>query len=639
MSPQVSPSARNVGTPPTAELIDRLSRFDGPPELFLVNLLAVQCHLASADGGAILRASGKGGQSEVLAIYPQLAEESAIPVWLAQAVELAPQVVAAGVTAVNPLHGPDDMYGQRPGRFLVMVPLRGGQGVRGLATYTIRTSDPAVLEAGRERLEITVSLLSLYEMRLTLQRRHLDFQRVRTAMETLSAINEHNRFAGAAMAASNEIAARWQAERVSFGVLKGRYVHLKATSHTEKFSRKMKLVQDIESTMEECLDQDVEVLYPASAEVAYANRAAGELSKHHGPSVVLSMPLRYGGEVQAVLTVERPSDRPFDLEEIETLRLTGELCTARLLSLHEMDRWFGARLAATVRKGLAAFLGPKHTWAKVAAILVFAAVVFLVFAKGQYRVHSSFAMEAIERRIVPAPYNGELAKVFVDPGDQVSKGQLLAQLKKIEIEVQLAKAKADRIGREKERQSAMQQGKRFEEQVAAEEIKKIAAEIELLRQRIDQADLVAPCDGYVLVGDLKKQIGAPLETGTPLFEVGPLDSLRAELSVPEDQIADVISAMKKATAAGREVEGELATVSEPGRRIEFVVERIIPVAEVVDQRNVFKVWARLQGVDLGRESTMRPGLEGVAKISIERRRYAWIWTRKPANWLRMKLWL
>ena len=38
----------------------------------------------------------------------------------------------------------------------------------------------------------------------------------------------------------------WQCERVSLGFFKGRYVQLRAMSHTEKFSRKMKIVQELE---------------------------------------------------------------------------------------------------------------------------------------------------------------------------------------------------------------------------------------------------------------------------------------------------------------------------------------------------------------------------------------------------------
>ncbi len=108
-----------------------------------------------------------------------------------------------------------------------------------------------------------------------------------------------------------------------------------------------------------------------------------------------------------------------------------------------------------------------------------------------------------------------------------------------------------------------------------------------------------------------------------LFEIAPLDSLRAELYVPEDEISEVRI----------EQEGRLATASFSDQRLRFIVERINPADEVVNNRNVFKVRVRL----LETRPWIRPGMEGVAKITIEKRRYAWIWSRKAVNWIRMKL--
>jgi len=36
---------------------------------------------------------------------------------------------------------------------------------------------------------------------------------------------------------------------------------------------------------------------------------------------------------------------------------------------------------------------------------------------------------------------------------------------------------------------------------------------------------------------------------------------------------------------------------------------------------------------------MRPGMEGLAKVEITKARYAWIWTHRLVNWVRMKLWM
>jgi hypothetical protein len=35
---------------------------------------------------------------------------------------------------------------------------------------------------------------------------------------------------------------------------------------------------------------------------------------------------------------------------------------------------------------------------------------------------------------------------------------------------------------------------------------------------------------------------------------------------------------------------------------------------------------------------LRPGLEGVGKIEVDRRLLVWIWTRQVIDWLRLQLW-
>jgi biotin carboxyl carrier protein len=463
-------------------------------------------------------------------------------------------------------------------------------------------------------------------MRLTLQRRQADLKRLQMAMETLSAINRPNRFIGVAMAFCNEMASQWHCERAGIGFLKGRYVQLKAMSHTEKFNRKMRIVQDIESVMEECLDQDIEIIYPADQEAAYIDRAAGELSKRYGPLAILSLPLRQDGAARAVLTLHRPADRPFNPEEIETARLTCELCTARLVSLYDSDRWIGAKAAQQIHRAVAGLLKPKYTWTKVAAMAIFVALIFVIFAKGQFRAEAPCVLEATCQQLVPAPFDGYIKSVSVLEGDMVEAGKTtLAKLDAAELMLQLAEAKAEKLGWDKQADAARGKLNTADVQIAEANADRIKAKIDLLEYQIRQANITSPIGGIVVKGDLKRAIGAPVKTGDVLFEIAALESLRAQLLVPEDQIANI-----------REGQGGyLATVSFPGQRIRFVVERVNPMAEVVNGRNVFKVRVHL----LTTYPWMRPGMEGMAKVSIGRRSYVWIWTRRLANWVRMKFWL
>jgi len=624
---ETAPQVLGAGGRSTAEVVNQLTNFTGPPEQFVAGLLALQCRLSGASGGAFLRI-GPEQTADILAVHPPLPDGAPAPPWIGQLAEFAGDALKAGKTTVKPLHGKDDLYGQEAKRHLVMVPL-SGEGFSGLVAYVIESQVPAALNAARDRLEATVGFLNLYEMRQALQRRQFDIERLRVALKVLPAVNEHDRFVAAAMAFCNEAAARWQCERVGLGFLKGRYVHLRAMSHTDKFSRKMKLVQDIEAAMEECLDQDTEVLYPSAPDATYVSRAAAELSRRHGPTAILSLPLRRRGEVVAVLTLERAADRPFDLPEIESIRLTCELCTARLVSLYEHDRWFGARMARGARKALAFAVGPKHTWKKLVAMLVLAVAVFAVVARGDYTVEAPFSLVAARRQVVPAPFDGYLKEVNVKPGDKVVADRtVLARFETAELELELAAKEADRATYLTQAVAAMKEEKLAEAEIARTQARRVAKQIELLEYQIARASIRSPISGTVVKGDMERHIGAQFKTGTVLFEVAPIDSLRAELAVPEDEISDV-------RTGGEKKAGRLATKTYPDQRFEFEIERINPIAEVVNRRNVFKVRARL----LETAEWMRPGLEGRARIHIGRRRKIWLWTHRMVKWLRMRLWL
>lgn len=622
--------------PTMTDLVDRLSRFDGPPEAFLSNLLAVQCYIAAASGGAILRMATQGGQVEALAIHPPIPQGGRAPLWLAQAVEHGPGVLNSGGTSIKPVQAPDDLYGAPPRMFLVLVPIRGATSVRGVAGYLIETADQSALAICRERLELTVSLLSLYEMRLTLQRRQLDMSRMRLAMDVLGAVNDHDRFAGAGMAFCNELASRLQCDRVGLGFLKGKYVHLKALSHTEKFTRKMKLVQDVESAMEECLDQDVEVIYPSTPESTYVSRSTKELATRQSPMAVLSLPLRRAGEVVGTATLERPVEKPFSPEEIESLRLTCDLCTPRLNNLHQHDRWFGARAAGAIRKGAALAVGSKHTWAKLLVLGLLGLVLFTIFAFGPKDAEGTFAFEATVQQALVSPFPGKLESVSVKPNQEVKKGQVLAVMDTKELLDELAKANGDLESSRTSAEKARGEGKTVEVQYHQSQARKYASQIALIQKKIEAATITSPIDGKVISNkDWTREYRPYLETGDPIFEVAPLMQIRAVIDVPEEDIADV--------KVGHE--GELAAMGYPDRKIPFKVERIPPMAEQSGQSNVFKVVVTLDEAEVRKCNAQKdctwlaPGATGTAHIHLGQERYCNLWTKKLINWVRMKLWI
>ena len=61
---------------------------------------------------------------------------------------------------------------------------------------------------------------------------------------------------------------------------------------------------------------------------------------------------------------------------------------------------------------------------------------------------------------------------------------------------------------------------------------------------------------------------------------------------------------------------------------------LTPVATGAQGRNYFRVEARLDR----RLQALRPGMEGIAKITIESRPLLWIWTHDLIDWLRLWAW-
>ena len=629
-------SEKSQEKPSVVDLLDELMKFDGAPEQFLLRLLGAQCEIGSASGGAVIRLTGEG-KPQLVASYPILEKDQTAPLWLAKSVAFISQVVEDQGTVVAPIHSGEELYGQGAKSHLILVPLKSETAVRGAMAFVVESGDLGFLHHAKERLELTVGLLSLYEMRLTLDRRQGDMKRLRQALELVAEVNKYSKAKAGMMSFVNVIASCFSADRVSLGFLRGRYVKLTALSHTEKFARKMKLVQGIESAMEECLDQDVEVLYPCHEAATYVCKAAKELSVQHGPAHVLCLPLRKDDEVFAVLVIERSMDKPFELSEIEGLRLTCDLCAVRLGDLHDHDKWVGLKLIEGMRRVPAWFVGAKHTWVKVATIFIAVGLLLAVVLKGNDYVSAPFTFKLKTKRHVAVPFNGRLVEVLVEEGDRVKAGERIARLdtKVLEAEKQ---AKGYALSAyHKEAAVARNENKTAEKQIALARALQIEAEIIELDEKLRLSTIRSPIDGTVILGDLKSEIGAPVELGQVLFQIAPLHkNLYGELLVPEGRIKDI----DEYSRLNHNVhDGELAAQGLPDLHIRFKIRRISPVAEILEKQNAFKVRVDLLSPHLDKYVWIRQGVSGLAKIKVGEKPYVELWTRDMVDWLRMKLWV
>ncbi len=432
-------------------------------------------------------------------------------------------------------------------------------------------------------------------------------------------------FMALAMAVCNQLAADFAAARVTLGILKGRQVHVVAMSHTEKILRKMQAVILIEEAMEECLDQDCEVLVPAPPDSKFLYRCAEKLSQSDEHRSVLVLPLRHG-ELGGALLFEFAAPRTPDQTELETMRRLADLLTPRIADAWRHERWIGVKLAESLRRGLALAVGPKHTWVKAAAVAIAGLLGWAIFGVGTFRIRAPFRLEPTRQAQVIAPFDGYLRTVDVLPGDEITAKQTtLATLDTASLRDQLATAEAKRSTYLKQEQIAQSRGKFADAQIAADGANAAAARIRLLKREIRHADIRSALSGEVLTGRLERKIGSPVRKGQVLFTVAPLKPLVARIRVADADILYI--------HAGES--GSLAPASNPGIKVRLVVSRVDPAAQVRHKKNVFDVWARL----IRPPTWFHPGMQGTARIDAGKGHYIWIWTRRLIDWLRMKLWV
>ena len=178
--------------------------------------------------------------------------------------------------------------------------------------------------------------------------------------------------------------------------------------------------------------------------------------------------------------------------------------------------------------------------------------------------------------------------------------------------------------RVKEYDRALAERDRAQLNIIKAQIDQAEAQVALFAEQLRRARLVAPFDGVIVAGDLSQSVGASVERGQQLFEIAPLDSYRVILEVDERDISDVTIGQTGTVLLSSLIDTPLA----------FTVDNVTPVAEAREGRNYFRVEATLDDAT-GR---LRPGMEGVGKTTIERRRLIWIWTHRLVEWVRIKSW-
>src|SRR5262245_18167634 len=597
------------------EVLARLSAANDPAVFAAAWLDAVASLTDGMQQGLVVLAAMRGGRNEPVATWPS----NAVPEGgLLAAVDGA---VRGGRMVLQSVEPPRDSAERAP-RLAIGYPVTVAGRVRGAAGL--------MLTSGAENPQAVIDRIAwgCGWIEALLRRRTVSLgDRIGTVVELLATGLHHNRFQEAATAVATELAGVFGCERVSIGFRNGSHVRLAALSNSAVFGKRANLVRAIELAMDESIDQQSIIVVPAldGQEQEHVVRAHQALSREHGQNTICTVPLSESNRVLGAITLERPTDKPFDPPTIQLCEHIGVLLGPVLELKRKEDRWIWRKALDDVTAFVVRLFGPRHVALKLSAIAALALAAFLLFAKGDYRVTADGSLEGTIQRALAAPVAGYLSDAQSRAGDMVKAGQVMATLDDRDLRLERLKWATQRAKQQREYSEALAKQELAKAQVLRTQIEQADAQLTLLDEQISRLKISEPFDGVIVSGDLSQQLGAPVERGNTLFEVAPLDQYRIVLKVDERDIVGVTPGLS----------GELLLSSMPDRGFSFRVEKITPVSTPQEGRNFFRVEAWPTGEN---KEVLRPGMQGVAKITIDERRLAWIWSHKVVHWLRMFIW-
>ena len=574
--------------------------------------LALQCELVDSAVQAVIVTRQQQETFAPVAVWPQ---QGSNPSVLAEVLE---QVIADHCGLLVEVEGGRRTYG-------LAYPVLVDEQLTAVVAMEVVGPREQQLQTVMEQLQWGVSWLELHYRRARASEEAAISSRLRAAVDLLAVTLGEERFTGAAMAFVTELAAVSHCDRVSIGFLHGHNVRIVAVSNSADFDRKMNLPKAIALAMDEAILQRRELVCPAQPGAeALITQNHELLSKQQNQAGIVTFPLFFQERYYGALTCERQAGSSFSEADIEFIRAVVAMAGPALLSKEQNDRSVIQTIGAAAKIQINRLFGENYLGRKFFVLLSVLLIIFMFFVKGEYRLAADTTIEGAVRRAVVAPFDGYIDQAPVRAGDLVEQGALLCALDDRDLRLEQLTRISQKNQLQNQLQEAIAKHDRAQVTIVQSQMDQVGAELALIESNLVRTRLVAPFAGLLVSGDLSQRLGGSVEKGELLFEVSPLDAYRVILKVDDRRIADVNVGQK----------GTLILSSQPKQKYAFTVSQITPLTIAEGGRNLFRVEATLDT----HSGSLRPGMEGVGKISIDERRLIDIWLRDLLEWMKLWLW-
>ncbi len=605
------------------------------------DLFQSMCDLAkdSTDAVGVALISRKLGNVGVVACSPPFTHKQ--PEWLTTLGKTLGQSFANNIQTIRLDDPSQSAYG-------IYVPLFSSeQGSLFLAAFVY---------GGRSiRLQSVVDMLQLVKTSvLLLDRMHNQDSQGNTigandgillsVIDILGEVQRCKRFFEAANTLCASLASTFKCRRVGLGIVGKHTVKLVAIDQMENFSRGTRSVRMIEEAMQEAADQAKSILYTHDVQATMqtqehdanrlVTRATAELAILANVNHVLTIPLLETDKKNFILLFQIDNDE-ISPEDNSALHLIGKLVAPSLQQLYLAEELPLKKLWQYILMRSEDIFGPRRTMLKLASSIIATILLLLLLFRGDVVVSASMVIEGVHSYTHTASMDSYLAEVYVRPGDEIKKGDILGRLDAAEINLEIATLEAQRDIYESQAHKFLQEGNDAEAAIARQEAARTEANLRWATQRLAMTELKSNVEGFLVSEDLLPRLGQPVQRGQALFEITDTASLRLVAHVAEEDIRDITTAMTKDGVA-MQVEGEFTLTAYPDMQIPFFVERVHPYATVMDNSNGFEVRGRTQEVP--KALVLRPGMEGHAKIIAGEKPWLVLLMRKLVNKIRLLWW-
>ncbi len=509
--------------------------------------------------------------------------------------------------------------------YVMSYPLVLDDGISAIVVVQVRNCDQIRLSVALRQLQLGSAWLELLFRREDSVKDQILVDQAISTLSLIAKVSAQSDATDAAMELVTILAINLRCEKVVYGEYINNQLNILALSNSGQFGKKMNLISMVSDAMLESIDQQKAISLPELEKTTGSVLIKhNQLKEEFRSTAIMTIPVQNEEKWLGAVLLERSSGAPFSRNEFDlvdtTVAIAGNLISDKQLIKRSIRRVIWDKFQGFTKNTIANKYPVRTTVFGGLAIVVLCGV----FISGKFEVKATASLEGAIERSVVAPFNGYIELSEKRIGDHVSLGEVLGQMDSSELELELIELTSKKAQAKSQIRESQASGDRAKAKIFQTQIDQVEAQVALLQNNIARTSLVAPYDGYIVRGDLSRQLGAAINRGDVMFVIAPLNQYRVVIEVDERDISYV--------APGSSTRLILSAI--PTEIIELTVKEIMPVATAAEGRNYFRVEAEITD-DL---QQLRPGMEGIARIDGGRRKLFWIWTREFMDWVRISFW-